>query len=131
MKTYFEAEIYTINSRPFKFSKGTGYNFSFALRGDALPDSDEVPTVWMYGVAFNHTIEDRRKYLVKGKLQVKPPYKDYPAGLQLIVSDAVLLEDGRYTVAKKRQAQHTAAYNDSPGADYGSPFPAQSPDIPM
>ncbi len=106
MKNHFETEAFVMNVKEFQYSKGTGHNFSFAMRGEAQSeDKNSAPTVWISGVSFNQPILDKRNYLLKGKLQVKPPYKDYPAGLQLVVSEAILLEAGMYVVAKKKPKQ--------------------------
>ena len=101
MQNYIEITAFTMNVKPFTYSKGTGYNFSFAMKGES-EDQNSAPIVWISGVSFNQPILDKRSYLLKGKLQVKPPYKDYPAGLQLVVSEAILLESGMYVVARKR-----------------------------
>jgi len=146
MKNYFETEAYTMNVKEFHYSKGTGYSFSFPIKGEAQSkEGNDTPTVWISGVSFTQPILDRRSYLLRGKLQVKPPYKEYPASLQLVVSEAVLLEEGRYVVAKKRGkttspgpiqaskqvagvSQHTQ--NVSSGS-YKDDFPQQSEEIPF
>ncbi len=108
MQSYIEITAFAMNVKPFTYSKGTGYNFSFAMKGEAQSeDKNSAPVVWISGVSFNQPILDKRNYLLKGKLQVKPPYKDYPAGLQLVVSEAILLESGMYVVARKRSEPTT------------------------
>ena len=108
MKNHFEIEAFTMNVKEFQYSKGTGYNFSFGMRGEAQSeDKNSAPVVWISGVSFNQPILDKRNYLLRGKLQVKPPYRDYPAGLQLVVSEGILLEKNMYTVARKRPNAET------------------------
>ena len=125
MKNYFETEAFVMNAKEFQYSKGAGYNFSFAIKGEAQnEDKNSAPVVWISGVSFNQPILDKRSYLLRGKLQVKPPYKDYPAGLQLIVSEAILLESGMYVVARKRAG---SPVNGQDPQRNPPPEPAQAP----
>ncbi len=127
MKSYLEIEAFAMNVKEFHYSKGTGYNFSFAMKGEAQSeDKNSAPTVWISGVSFNQPILDKRNYLLRGKLQVKPPYKDYPAGLQLVVSEAILLESGMYVVAKKKPKQDGSSQAQHPASQ-----PTQAPNTPQ
>jgi len=127
MKSYLEIEAFAMNVKEFHYSKGTGYNFSFAMKGEATSeDRKSAPTVWISAVSFNQPILDKRNYLLRGKLQVKPPYNDYPAGLQLIISEAILLEVDMYVVARKRPKKAT---EDAPQArEEVSTVPTQAQD---
>ena len=101
MKTFFESEIMAIKPKPFTHSKGNGYNFSFAMKGD-LDATGKESIVWISAVSFHQEIVDRGKYLVRGRLAVRPPWNDRPASLQLIVEEAIHLEQGQYVVRTKR-----------------------------
>ncbi len=77
MKSYLEIEAFAMNVKEFHYSKGTGYNFSFAMKGEAQSeDRKSAPTVWISAVSFNQPILDKRNYLLRGKQQVKPPYNE-------------------------------------------------------
>ncbi len=138
MKNHFETEAFVMNVKEFQYSKGTGYNFSFPMKGEAQSEEKNTePVVWISGVSFNQPILEKRSYLLRGKLVVKPPYKDYPAALQLIVSEAILLESGHYVVAKKRPQQAAQAPNapqhtqNGPAASYENDFPQQTEQVPF
>ena len=146
MKNYFETEAFVMNAKEFQYSKGTGYNFSFSLRGEAQSEEkNSAPIVWISGVSFNQPILDKRNYLLRGKLQVKPSYKEYPAGLQLVVSEAILLESGMYVIARKKPQtnapqppQTPKQVKDAPqqagngqSGSYQQDFPVQSEEMPF
>ena len=115
-----------MNVKEFHYSKGTGYNFSFSLKGEAQSeDKNSAPIVWISGVSFNQPILDKRSYLLRGKLQVKPPYKEYAAGLQLVVSEAILLESNMYVIAKKRPKTTSENAIQAPTANTDAPTQAQ------
>jgi len=126
MKNYFETTAFVMSAKEFQYSKGVGYNFSFAMRGEAQSeDKNSAPIVWISGVSFNQQILDKRNYLFRGKLQVKPPYKDYPAGLQLVVSEAILLESGMYVVSRKKQEGSGQAQTAKPTSQITQDNPQQ------
>ena len=100
-QNYFETKVFTIKPKPFQYSKGTGYNFFFSMQGEAQPEG-ATPTVWFIGVSFNQEILEKQYYLMRGYLQVSPPYGDRPAGLQLVVSEAIPLQQNQYVVRTKR-----------------------------
>lgn len=97
MKNYFETEAFAVNVRSFNYSKGEGYNFSFSMKGESQSeDKNSAPVVWISGVSFNQPILDKRSYLLRGKLQVKPPYKDYPGQVQEVPQKTSNGQNGSY-----------------------------------
>ncbi len=116
MKTYFEGEIFTIKPRQFKHKNGTGTSFSFMLQGDKPSESEDAPVVWISAVSFSDEIKEKRRYLVRGYLQVKPPWNDRPAGLQLVITEAFELGSSQYTVRTKRLTQSTDQNDQQPKA---------------
>ncbi len=122
MKSFFEIEAFVVNVKTFNYSKGVGYNFSFAMNTETVGEDGKAAVVWISGVSFNKPLLDKRNYLLRGKLQVKLPYKNYPAGLQMIVEEAFELGEGRYVVRTKRDAPKEAeAHSTSNGMNDPSP----------
>ena len=121
MKNFFETEAFILNVKEFQYSKGTGYSFSFPMTGEATGEDQTAPVIWVSGVSFNQPMLNKRNYLLRGKLQVKPKYKDYPVGFQLIVDEAILLGTGQYVVRTKRDVQKPEPHSTSNGMNDPSP----------
>ncbi len=129
-QNYFETKVFTLKARNFKHAKGEGTNFFFNMQGDA-PAEGETPTVWFSAVSFNQVIQEKKSYLMRGYLQVSPPYGERPAGLQLVVSEAILLGESQYVVRTKREGHNTSAGGmNSPSEQQKKAFKEQSPEFP-